>query len=320
MPYSTVLRQQSSLRRSGSKGNPSRVLHAVRKKCALPAELLDHIISLVLVNVSPRSFSTIASFSLASYQFRQVALRQWFSILKVSSVATFTNLCSVNGLYSWVRYLLCTSFTLLPKPTNVARFQNLESVIIDCQLIGQNKQYQTLKHILSPITRRITVLKLTALSRIDAATLRLISSVSPNLKVLELSCAERLEYSCCLDCFEESASCIIYAPVPRLYGSFAALGESFATALEPLVCLEHLFLGILLSEGDLGSFVPDPDYDGQERPVFELDSPKTIRANEALVNAIITQRRRSLRTISWGAPVHAGLNGTDHRSEPTIIG
>ncbi|KZT21206.1 hypothetical protein NEOLEDRAFT_797228 [Neolentinus lepideus HHB14362 ss-1] len=316
MPFSTVLSRRSSLR-PGSKGDQSRVIHPGRKKCPLPAELLDRIISLVLANDQSQSFSIIAPFSLASYQFRQVALRRWFSIFKISSVAAFTNLCWVDGLYSWVRQLLCSSSVLLPDPSKLSCFRNLESVTIDCWLIGQGKQLQVLKRILPPIPSTITVLKLTALSRIDAATLRLIGGTFPRLETLELSCAERLDYNCCLDCFEDSASCIIYAPIPRLYSTVAVLGEAFASALEPLASLEHLFLGVLLSEDDLGCSLPDPDFDGHERPALDMDA---IREKETLAAAVIRERVPSLRSITWGSPVHVGMRGTDHRSERVVLG
>jgi hypothetical protein len=68
-------------------------LNRTRKSSArFPPEILDRIILLAIASSASRSFTAIASFSLASFNFRQIALRSFFSILPVKSNAHWYSL------------------------------------------------------------------------------------------------------------------------------------------------------------------------------------------------------------------------------------
>jgi hypothetical protein len=88
------------------------------RPCAtrIPTEVVDHIIAFVLSS-SSHSFASIASVSLASSDFRQIALRLFFSTIKARSRTRWSKLWNVlasvnrNGdhvvsPHSWVRYVL----------------------------------------------------------------------------------------------------------------------------------------------------------------------------------------------------------------------
>ncbi|KAL1940773.1 hypothetical protein VTO73DRAFT_7814 [Trametes versicolor] len=98
------------------------------------------------------------------------------------------------------------------------------------------------------IAADLTRMKLTHLPRIDTALLSLIASRFASLKVLELSCTERLDEQCCWLCFEESSTCTTHSPIPDLFVDVEHLAENFCKALAPLKRLDTLFLGIFLSD------------------------------------------------------------------------
>lgn len=56
----------------------------------MPPEVVDHIVKLLLSG--DHSFSSIASFSLASHSFRQIAFRRHFSVLHVTTKEQWSTL------------------------------------------------------------------------------------------------------------------------------------------------------------------------------------------------------------------------------------
>jgi hypothetical protein len=78
----------------------------------IPNELLDRIVALVLAP-SPNDFGAIASLTLVSAQFRQVALRRYLRVLRLREKAQWSRLWSLlgaqQGRYAWVK---CASLNL----------------------------------------------------------------------------------------------------------------------------------------------------------------------------------------------------------------
>jgi hypothetical protein len=115
------LRTSRIVRRSNSLAGPAKILRLTLIRPTIPqmaTELLDRIVAFMLpatssttVNGIPRpNFSCIASFSLASSRFRQIALRRYFSELQLWSVSHWTSLwhlLSAQGeeAFAWVRYV-----------------------------------------------------------------------------------------------------------------------------------------------------------------------------------------------------------------------
>lgn len=92
----------------------------------VPAEIVDHIIALVLAS-SAHSFASIASVSLASSDFRRIALRLFFSTITASSRTRWSKLWNVlasadrdgdytNSPHTWVRYV-SSSYTYISDGT-----------------------------------------------------------------------------------------------------------------------------------------------------------------------------------------------------------
>ena len=71
--------------------------------------------------------------------------------------------------------------------------------------------------LLDNLPEGLTDLSLSDLPEVNPRVLDKIAQKFCNLRSLELHCTERLDTSCCWDCFEESASCIWHSPIPDLF-------------------------------------------------------------------------------------------------------
>ncbi|KAG1860279.1 hypothetical protein DFJ58DRAFT_905547 [Suillus subalutaceus] len=204
----------------------------------LPIEVVDYIASFLFDSCPSGCFFHIHSFSLVCSQFRHVALRHYFSSIRVSSakqLAAYTNF----------------HFSL------VSRNALCDSVGFDYV-----KQSQTtrLKRIFSPLAitpnPAVSLLKLTSLTmtklwRIDVPLLKIVASTFPSIKILHLSCSEQLDVSCCWACFEESSTAVVHSPIPNYFNDITKLTDNFAESLEPLTQLTDLHLGIFLSDEEM---------------------------------------------------------------------
>ncbi|TCD71781.1 hypothetical protein EIP91_003124 [Steccherinum ochraceum] len=116
---------------------------------------------------------------------------------------------------------------------------------------GLSTQRTFVKYLVKNLPSRLLHLKLSYLPRIDSVLLSTISAKLCKLKTLELNCTERLVDDCCWDCCEDASTCTIHSPIPDVYADVEDLSLAYATALTPLTQLEHLHLGIYLSELDI---------------------------------------------------------------------
>jgi hypothetical protein len=101
-------------------GDSDGLVMQMKQNTYIPTEIVDNIIALVLA-LSSQSFASIASVSLASSDFRQIALRLFFSTIKSRSRTRWSNLWyflasanrnSVHGTrpHGWVR---CVPFSYM---------------------------------------------------------------------------------------------------------------------------------------------------------------------------------------------------------------
>ncbi|KAG2138757.1 hypothetical protein BD769DRAFT_1651087 [Suillus cothurnatus] len=207
------------------------------KKTQLPIEVIDYIASFLFESCPSGCFFHIHSFSLVCSQFRRVALRHYFSSIRVASakqLAAYTNF----------------HFSL------VSRNAPCDSVGFDYV-----KQSQTtrLKRIFSPLVipltprfpPQLTSLTMTQLWRIDVPLLKTVASAFPSVKILHLSCSEQLDVSCCWPCFEESSTAVVHSPIPNYFNDITKLTDNFADSLKPLTQLTDLHLGIFLSDEEM---------------------------------------------------------------------
>ncbi|KAG1878677.1 hypothetical protein C8R48DRAFT_752709 [Suillus tomentosus] len=207
------------------------------KTSQLPIEVVDYIASFLFDSCLSGCFFHVHSFSLVCSQFRHVALRHYFSSIRVASakqLAAYTNF----------------HFSL------VSRNAPGDSVGLDYV-----KQSQTtrLKRIFSPpgiplvpwFPPQLTSLTMTKLWRIDVPLLKTVASAFPSVKILHLSCSEQLDVSCCWTCFEESSTAVVHSPIPNYFNDITKLTDNFADSLEPLTQLTDLHLGIFLSDEEM---------------------------------------------------------------------
>lgn len=123
---------------------------------------------------------------------------------------------------------LCTSSRILSSKHRVLiLLTRLQYLSIDLAQEGLSTQHPRLQALLGPLESsaraNLTSLTLSSLPRIDALVLRLIAKSFPRLTDLYLSCTERLEFTCCWTCFEDSLGCTIHSPIPDDYINVAEL-------------------------------------------------------------------------------------------------
>ncbi|KAG1793088.1 uncharacterized protein HD556DRAFT_1375396 [Suillus plorans] len=238
----------------------------------LPIEVVDYIASFLFDSCPSGCFFHVHSFSLVCSQFRHVALRHYFSSIRVASakqLAAYTNfhfsLVSRNapgdsvGL-DYVKTLIAPSHALEAASWNPSLYRNLKHLMISFSLDGRQSQTTRLKRIFSPpaipqlvpwFPPQLTSLTMTKLWRIDVPLLKTVASAFPSVKILHLSCSEQLDVSCCWTCFEESSTAVVHSPIPNYFNDITKLTDNFADSLEPLTQLTDLHLGIFLSDEEM---------------------------------------------------------------------
>ncbi|KAF9820858.1 hypothetical protein IEO21_01085 [Rhodonia placenta] len=277
------------------------------------------------------TFSSIASFSLASYQFRQIAFRRFFYRLYARNSAHFERCCQIPGMFTWVRNLECSTKTLSTKPDLLAKFDRLQVVEIDFFPDGLATQTDRTKLLFVHLPATITELRLTFLPRIDTQLLCVIASRFPALEMLDLTCTDRLDEECCWLCYEESSSCAVHSPVPDIYLTVENLAAAFGDALKPLKKLEHLFLGIFLSDVDvlhqhlvhrglemesLGDALTAP-YGPDLCTFCKTGHQEATRKRELVASAWMARSLPSMKTITWSSFFAKSEPGDDTQARMT---
>ncbi|KAL4246252.1 hypothetical protein ABKN59_009222 [Abortiporus biennis] len=262
-----------------------------------PSEILDEIVYHILS--SNHTFSTIEAFSRVSFRFRQIALRSFFAKLDIYSKAHWINVCGITGVYSWTRELSSLSTSLSSAPGNLLSFQDIRTIELDFSNEGLNTQHNRATQIFlgrpsscstlgQQISTRIslTTLRLSYLPRIDTALLALISGNFPALKILALTCSERLLDDCCWDCYEEASSCTTHSPIPDMYCNAEDLSVAFGSALSPLRNLQSLHLGIYLSEMEIFYYhIYHSDLNSSLRPTNHSTTIFNLKATSSSSNS-----------------------------------
>ena len=217
-----------------------------RKKLSssqLPVEIWDLILQNLLT--SQNLFSTIAAFSLVCSTFRQIAFRQYFRHLRLCNLSMVSLLLSVPGFPGWIQYAYIRLssikvLNILHTPSSLQASASCLSILsarlpsftalcsVHISFLGQTliTQSNTILSLLLALPPHISSLTLLHLAEIDTLTLTLLGTRFTELRTLELSCSERLDTSCCWQCFEESASCVCFSPLPDRYGTLANLAVS----------------------------------------------------------------------------------------------
>lgn len=231
-----------------------------KKAPHLPIEVVDYIASFLFDSCQSGCFVHIHSFSLVCSQFRHVALRHYFSSIRVASakqLAAYTNfhyslvsrrnapcdsvgfdyvkcvclyICSLTITDQFNRTLIAPSHALEAASWNPSLYRNLKHLMISFSSDGRQSQTTRLKCIFSPpatltpwFPSQLTSLTMTRLWRIDVPLLKIVASAFPSVEILHLSCSEQLDVSCCWPCFEESSTAVVHSPIPNYFNDITKL-------------------------------------------------------------------------------------------------
>ncbi|KAI0831986.1 hypothetical protein BC628DRAFT_1310512 [Trametes gibbosa] len=297
---------------------------------SLPAEILDAIVVRSLA--ANCAFTSIASFALVSRQFREIALRRYYASLHVGSPRHWVRLGSIRGMYTWVRSLEASTTSFRYKINGLSQFTYLKTLELDFSGDGLSTQSNRIAALFKNMSADLSTLKLTFLPRIDTVLLSLVSSRFSSLKILELSCTERLDKKCCWLCFEESSSCTAHSPVPDAFVTVESLSTNFCKALTPLKSLETLFLGIFLSDADVlirhlehcaavliasprtPNFYSTPPFGPNVCSLCCTEHTNKVQERERLAKTLFRTALPSLRTIrfsSWFSSEQGALRYPD---------
>jgi len=126
------------------------------------------------------------------------------------------------------RVLHIPSEIVVFSPSHLISLTHLRILTISLEHEGLATQHPLAKRIckyLQPLIN-LSSLTLTSVARIDTALLSLLAKTFPSLTALSLSCTERLDVSCCWNCFQESASCTVHSPIPDMFAQAADLAVS----------------------------------------------------------------------------------------------
>ncbi|KAG7444473.1 uncharacterized protein BT62DRAFT_971188 [Guyanagaster necrorhizus] len=307
----------------------------------LPTEILDEIVQFALVIASTDldypGFAFIRSLTLASSCFRKIVFRRYLSSLTLNTLSqldnTFKLLLSLGdepfaGAFSWVRTVHAPSGILSAQPhaSQLCYLTNLNELSINCNHEGFSTYQQRFKLICVNLTScspimTLTTLTLTALPRIETRMLQRIALSFPSIVNLYLSCTERLNFSHCWCCLEDSLTCTMHSPVPERYLEVHDLATAFADALKPLKNLTDLHLGVFLSHEDLvySHMRHAPHYLGHPDIISApsecdicADHAKDVRMDELAASLIVARKIRGLQTIGWSS--FFGYGGGDWAS------
>ncbi|OAX38879.1 hypothetical protein K503DRAFT_740478 [Rhizopogon vinicolor AM-OR11-026] len=268
----------------------------------LPIEVVDYIASFLFDSCPSASgcFFHIHSFSLVCSQFRHIALRHYFSSIRVVSARQLASYTDIH-------------FSLTSR--NTSRHSHL---MITFSSDGRKSQATRLQRIFSPpaihlsswFPSCLTSLTLTKLWRIDVPLLKTLASAFASVKILHLSCSEQLDVSCCWPCFEESSTAVVHSPIPNYFSDITKLTDHFADALKSLTQLADLHLGIFLSDEEM-----------VERHLEHYDTPlafdQTLRTAFSPKRAsLFTETVLSqLETESITGPISYSVDQDDEKEE-----
>ncbi|KAF8912371.1 hypothetical protein CPB85DRAFT_1252662 [Mucidula mucida] len=322
-------------------------IRAIAEPClcspVLPTELLDSIVHIAVTDALssniPDVFSPLKAIAMASWTLRELVFRHYLRTLHLTTdtqwASMYMLLLSLEARqdgsrgFTCVKNLSAPTKILTPKLTRLAMFTNLQDLTLNFSSEGLSTQHLCAKRIFQNLidssALKLTCLTLTALPRIDASLLRVISLSFPGIVNLYLSCTERLDFSHCWYCLEQSMDLAVHCPIPQRYLDAQDMATSFAEALRPIKNLANLHLGVYVSSDDLiyTHMAHAPQYqDDTQRasppsPECDIctDMEKEVRHNELAASLIMAQKLKSLQTMGWSSFFSFGGREMDSKGE-----
>ncbi|KAI0309396.1 hypothetical protein OF83DRAFT_1158649 [Amylostereum chailletii] len=220
-----------------------------RTPCILPVEVLERIVLELLF--PDNSYAAISGFSLASYQFHQLAVKNYFHTLRVRSMSRAAVLIRIAGVETLVRHLVCPIEVVSRGMFPIHSFRNLTGLEISCFADVTKTIHQKVPQLFPYLPQTLTTLRVTKLPHIGTEMLNAIGDRVTGLVVLELSVVDRLKVECCLLCLEASQRDIMHSPVGPRYDTLEQMIKRYVASLAPLKHLRHLSLGIFTTSLDV---------------------------------------------------------------------
>jgi hypothetical protein len=119
------------------------------------------------------------------------------------------------------RELHTTAYNLTSGSLTLDTFSNLQHLSLDLSSEGLCTQQSRIRLLFKslPTKNSISHLCLSYVPRIGAPLLKTIASKLPKLRSLHLTSLDRLDYTCCWNCLNETASCARITPIPEVYAT-----------------------------------------------------------------------------------------------------
>ncbi|ESK87390.1 hypothetical protein Moror_11660 [Moniliophthora roreri MCA 2997] len=300
----------------------------------IPAEILDKIVEFALTTSALESmvdpFSSITSFSLVSSTFRQISLRRYLRDVVVRSrehwdwlyqlMMGYDTRTTGKGRFIGIRSFSSNSSFLSFHPSRLAAFTNLQTLNLNLENEGLHTQHilttTIFKHLLasnSNCSSSLVKLVLNAVPRIDNSLLSLIALSFPLVSILHITSTDRVDSydwvgnELCWCCIDDVLDCSFHSAVPEMFPTAEEMATRFGVALRPLTRLQHLLLGVYLSdEGLRWKHILNclqanaPPHQALEDCIScrELYG-REVRRREEVASDIIASEIPSLKTISW---------------------
>ncbi|KIK61966.1 hypothetical protein GYMLUDRAFT_42391 [Collybiopsis luxurians FD-317 M1] len=313
----------------------------------IPIELVENIIDFMIQSHrsdSKAAFAAVSSFSLASKAFRQVAFRNFLRLICINDDST-----SWDGIHSMISEhqarngdaegfslikAFDTSSTAITKDARrLKSLLKLQGLRLAFEREGLSTQHSICNLLFSNIaSSNLSVLVIDMLPRIDRTLLSLVSATFPSLTILLLSVTGRLpcEGPVYGNHFLDALECCLHSPIPHSHGDLILLVEAFGEALQPLVQLRELQLGVFLSDEHTiythirhSNRVKDAGYLITTSPsdCSVCRDALQIRAREERASRMIFSKLENLRRISWSTlfldvPMETLGDGLSHSVVP----
>ncbi|KIY63999.1 hypothetical protein CYLTODRAFT_457608 [Cylindrobasidium torrendii FP15055 ss-10] len=325
----------------------------------LPWELVDRVIEIIVADglrdaVDTREYfrTIVKPLAMVNRAFRTLALRAFFFDLTIESYAhwdsTFLLLSTFvptnrNHTFNWIRNLSARSGALASNTHRLHYLGSLHSLVINFDKEGLSTQQTALNRIVNnlphSLATRLKSLTFTSLARVDVPLLTAVANKFSSVDDLHLSCAERVDFSHCWYCLQESLEACAHSPVGPQFCSADHMAVpvlsfsncqaelmrtqmSFGEALQPMSELRDVYLGVFLSRESMlwehlehgqdvtgaqdqsgMSTAPDDDCDICD------DIEGDVRSAELQASLIMAQKLKKLETIGWAS--FFGYGGSD---------
>ncbi|VDC03366.1 unnamed protein product [Peniophora sp. CBMAI 1063] len=157
----------------------------------------------------------------------------------------------IPDIAPWIRHLSIGVWALnrMVSPESTLPLRSLNLVNLNVYLQGNPMP----SSLIDALPHSLRVLRVISLAHINPASLTAIARRCQGIQELEISVADTLDSSCCLDCFAESESRVVHSPIGhgKRAQTIEQVVDAYADALQHLPRLRRLALGVFISPAAL---------------------------------------------------------------------